>query len=251
MKARGKTADADPGTVLDIPVPTRAPKDRPYILANFALTADSRISTRSRTPSVFSSPLDKRRLSAIRAVCDAVMAGHGTVKADNMSMGLSDPARRAERVKRGQSELPVRVIFSNSGRIDPALKVFQSQIAPTVIFSTTRMPKKNRQALEKLAEVYCFDDRQVDLPTAMQILRREHAVKSIVCEGGAFLFRSLLEQQLLDELYLTLCPLIFGGTDAPTLTGPAGDFLSQSRTAKLLSMEVNGQECFLRYQFRK
>jgi len=252
MNARGKKAAADStGHVLDIPIPTRVPRDRPCVLANFALTSDARISTRARTPSVFSSPLDKRRLTAIRAVCDAVMAGHGTVQADHMSMGVSDAALRRQRVERGQREFPVRVILSNRGRIDPGLKVFQAQTAPIVIFSTTRMPKKNRQALEKVAEVYCFDDEQVDLPVALQILRREYQVKSLVCEGGASLLRSLLEHRLLDELYLTLCPLIFGGTEAPTLTGPANSFLPQSLSARLLSMQVVDDECYLRYKLRK
>ena len=234
--------------VLAIPLPRRAPKSRPCVFANFALTADARISTRNRTPSVFSSPLDKRRLSAIRAVSDAILAGRGTVQADNMSMGLPDAALRRERLARGQREYPLRVILSHSGRIRADLKVFQRDISPVVIFSTEAMPEANRRALEKKAHLHLFDADEVDLPAALQILRRDYAVKSLVCEGGAGVFRALLAHHALDELYLTLCPLVFGGKDAPTLTGTAGEFLPRSVTARLVSMQAVGGECFLRYR---
>jgi riboflavin-specific deaminase-like protein len=234
--------------VLAIPFPRRAPKNRPHILANFALSWDARISTRKKTPSVFSSPLDKRRLLAIRAVGDAVLAGHGTVSADNMSMGLPDAALRAARRTRSQDEFPLRVILSNSGRIRADLKVFQHDFSPIVIFSTTAMPKASRRAVEKKAQLHLFDAETVDLPAALQLLRRDYAIKSLVCEGGAGVFRSLLAHHALDELYLTLCPLIFGGQAAPTLTGPAGAFLPHSIRARLITMQTVAGECFLRYR---
>jgi hypothetical protein len=55
-------------------------------------------------------------------------------------------------------------------------------------------------------------------------LRADYGVRRVVCEGGPRLFRALLEEQLVDELHLTLAPRIFGGAGAPTLTGLAGDF---------------------------
>jgi len=249
MSAAKRQARSVEEEVLTIPLPGRAPKLRPYVLANFALTADARISTRKRTPSLFSSKLDKRRLTAIRAVADAILVGHGTVKADNMSMGLPNEKLRAERLARGQREYPLRVIVSNSGRIRADLKVFQNDFAPIVIFSTEQMPVTHRRALEGKAHLHLCDAPVVNLPAALQILRREYAVRSVICEGGASLLRSLVSENVLDELYLTLCPLIFGGNGALTLTGPANDFLPQSVHARLLAMQTAGGECFLRYKF--
>ena len=113
---------------------------RPFVTANFALTWDGRISTRRSTPADFSSKSDKRRLVEIRARCDAVLVSAKTVAADNMSMGLPDAALRAARSARGQREYPLRVLLTNSGRIDPALRLFTKTFSPIVIFSTTRMP---------------------------------------------------------------------------------------------------------------
>ena len=82
----------------------------------------------------------------------------------------------------------------------------------------------------------------------MQVLHEEFAVRRVDCEGGGRVFRALLEAKLVDELHLTLCPLVFGGDAAPTLTGPPGDFLPRSVSCVLESMKVLEAECFLRYR---
>jgi riboflavin-specific deaminase-like protein len=220
---------------------------RPFVTANFAITADGRISTRKGTPANFTSPRDKRRLIEIRAECDAVLAGVRTIATDNMTMGLPAEDLRTAREARGLSAEPIRVLLSNSGRIDPGLRVFTRGTAPIVIFSTTRMPRQTRAALEKKAALY-LDEKAVDLDHMLRRLRREHGVKRLVCEGGARVFRALLAEDLIDELHVTLAPRIFGGVKAPTLTGLAGEYLSRSTHLRLREMEVIEDECFLRYR---
>ena len=219
---------------------------RPFVTANFALTWDGRISTRCGTPADFSSKNDKRRLVEIRARCDAVLVSAKTVAADNMSMGLPDPALRAARSARGQSAYPLRVLLTNSGRIDPALRLFTKTFSPVVIFSTTRMPARTRAALAPLADVWLHESASVNLPAMLATLRADYGVRRLVCEGGAQIFRALLAAGLVDELHVTLCPRIFGGDKAPTLTGVAGEFLAQSAALAVKEMEVVEGECFLR-----
>src|SRR5687768_18283990 len=97
---------------------------RPFVTANFAVTADGKISTRKRSPSDFSTPGDKRRLLEIRATCDAVLVGARTLGSDTMSMGLPAPDLREARVAKGKPTHPWRVIVTNSGKISPDLRVF-------------------------------------------------------------------------------------------------------------------------------
>jgi riboflavin-specific deaminase-like protein len=224
---------------------------RPFVTANFALTWDARISTRKGTPADFSSPRDKRRLVEIRAPCDAVLVTAKTVAADNMSMGLPDPALRAARVSRGQAPYPLRVLVTNSGRINPKLRLFEKEFSPIVIFSTTRMPAKTRAALAGKADIWLHESESVNLAAMLATLRSEYRVKRLVCEGGAQIFRALLEAGFVDELHVTFCPRIFGGVAAPTLTGVAGAFLPRSIPLRLVKMEVIDGECFLRYRVGK
>ncbi|MES2571254.1 MAG: dihydrofolate reductase family protein [Verrucomicrobiota bacterium] len=221
---------------------------RPVVSVNFALTWDARVSTRKRTPADFSSKKDKHRLLEIRATGDAVLAGAGTVKADNMAMGLPDETLRAGRLACGQSEYPLRVIITNSGRLAPDLKVFQGGSAPILIFSTTRMPKPLRKVLAEKALLFLEEAENVDLAAMMRRLRHEHGVRRLVCEGGPTLFKSLLAADLVDELHLTFCPRIFGGEQAASLTGVAAGFLPKSTQLTLRKMEVIDDECFLQYR---
>ena len=201
------------------------------------------------TPSDFSSRRDKRRLVEIRCSTDAVLAGAATIAADNMVMGVP-PDLREQRVAEGLSANPLRILLTNSGRIDPELKVFQKNISPIHIFSTTRMPLKVRAALAEHATLHLGEGASVNLAGMMAVLRKDLGVRRLVCEGGPQVFRALVAGELMDELHLTLCPRVFGGVKTPTLTGVPGNFLPKSIELVLRSMEVMDGECFLRYRIR-
>lgn len=223
----------------------------PKVAVNFALTSDGKISTRNFTPSDFSSPQDKHRLLEIRSKGDALLVGASTIAADNMTMGLPDADLRAERLKRKQSEYPLRVILTNSGNLSPQLRLFSQEFSPIIIFSTRRMSNERLWELEQHATVHLSDAESVDLREVLVTLRSVYRVKTVVCEGGPRLFRGLLSAGLVNEINLTLCPLIFGGAKAPTLTGVPGEFLSRSTLCRLSKMEIIGSECFLRYHVLK
>jgi 5-amino-6-(5-phosphoribosylamino)uracil reductase len=212
------------------------------------MTVDGKITTPGFTGVDFTSREDKQFLFRQRALADAVIVGHSTLKRDNVKLGVSEDLR-ATRLKRGQTPAPLRVIVSGEGKIDPALKIFQSEISPILIFSTKRMPRGARSALlEKKAKLHFSETNDVDLHEMLNILRRDYKVRRVACEGGPILFRSMLEAGLIDELNLTIAPYLFGGAQAPTLTGLNKEFLPKSVQASLKSMRVVGDECFLSYR---
>jgi 2,5-diamino-6-(ribosylamino)-4(3H)-pyrimidinone 5'-phosphate reductase len=214
------------------------------------MTVDGKITTRAFTGVDFTSREDKQFLFRQRSLGDAVVIGHSTLKHDNVRLGISEDLRQ-ERIKRGQSPTPLRVIVSGEGKIDSQLKIFQSEISPILIFSTKRMPKKVRAELrEKKVRLHLGDKDGVDLGEMLKILRREYKVKRVACEGGPILFRSMLERGLVDELNLTIAPYLFGGADAPTLTGLSKEFLPASVHCVLKDMRVTGNECFLTYRIK-
>ena len=228
---------------------TKSKRQRPFVVATFVMTADGKVTTRTLAPVDFTSRGDKLHLFRQRALADAVLIGHTSLKRDNVRLGLPAELQEA-RTKRGQSRCPLRVIISNKGRIDHQLKIFQSDITPIIIFSTKRMPPKYRKALESKATLHLSDAEHVDLPIMLATLRNKYNVRRLACEGGPTLFRALLERSLIDQLNLTLAPYMFGGAKAPTLTGLSKEFLPHSVRCLLIDMRKIGDECFLTYRIK-
>ena len=102
--------------------------------------------------------------------------------------------------------------------------------------------------MEAKAAVHLHEGAQVDLATMLETLAGDYGVKRLICEGGPTLLRSLLDEGLVDEINLTYCPRIFGGVDAPTLSGSPGAFLPVTQECRLEEFEVIGEECFVRYR---
>jgi len=225
-------------------------RQRPFVVATFAMTADGKVTTRTLAPVDFTSREDKMHLFRQRASADAVLLGHTSLQRDNVRLGL--PAELQEvRIKRGRTRAPLRVIISNKGRINERLKIFQSDISPILIFSTKQMPRKTQRSLEQKATLHLSDTKSVDLGAMLETLRVQYNVRRLACEGGPTLFRSLVQRSFVDQLNLTIAPYMFGGAKAPTLTGVSQEFLPASVHWSLIDMRTVGDECFLTYRIKR
>jgi 2,5-diamino-6-(ribosylamino)-4(3H)-pyrimidinone 5'-phosphate reductase len=220
---------------------------RPRIIVNFAVTIDGKVSPITVTPSRFTSSYDKRRLLEIRSLGDALLVGRNTVQIDNMSMGLPDEDLRLGRVRRGQREYPLRVVISNSGNVPTDLNIFNHGFSPIVIYSTTHMPTSIQAALECRASLHLTNRDRLDLHDVLNDLCETYGVRTLVCEGGPLLAKGLAEIDVIDELFVTLAPILFGGAGAPGILGTPGKFLPSSRIYKLESMKIEAAECYLHY----
>ncbi|PYI46609.1 MAG: hypothetical protein DMF10_08890 [Verrucomicrobia bacterium] len=208
------------------------------------MTVDGKVTTKNLAPVDFTSREDKLHLFRQRALADAVLLGHTSLKRDNVRLGLPVDLQQA-RTKRKQTPAPLRVIVSNKGRIDSRLKVFQSTISPILIFSTTRMPKKTQAALKGKATLHLTKSDEIDVVAMLETLRTKYNVRRLACEGGPTLFRALLERGLIDQLNLTIAPYLFGGAKAPTLTGVSKEFLPASVHCSLIDMRTIGEQVHL------
>ena len=227
----------------------RQSRKRPFVVATFAMTADGKVTTKNLAPVDFTSREDKLHLFRQRALADAVLIGHTSLKRDNVRLGLPVDLQQA-RTRRKQTPAPLRVIVSNKGRIDSQLNIFQSTTSPILIFSTTRMPKKTQAALKHKATLHLTKSDKIDLAAMLGTLRSKYNVRRLACEGGPTLFRGLLERGLIDQLNLTIAPYMFGGAKAPTLTGLSKEFLPASVHCSLIGMRTIGDECFLTYRIK-
>src|SRR5436189_5177189 len=116
------------------------------------MTVDGKVTTRNFTPVDFTSREDKLHLFRQRALADAVVIGHTSLRRDNVRLGIPSELQKA-RIKRRQTQAPIRVIVSGKGNIDSQLKVFQSDISPIVIFSTRLMPRNFQIYISKTATI--------------------------------------------------------------------------------------------------
>jgi 2,5-diamino-6-(ribosylamino)-4(3H)-pyrimidinone 5'-phosphate reductase len=220
---------------------------RPRIIVNFAVTIDGKVSPVKVAPSRFTSSYDKRRLLEIRSLGDALLVGRNTVEIDNMSMGLPAEDLRLERIQRGQSEYPLRVVVSNSGHLSSDLNIFGHRFSPIVVYSTKRMPTSVQAALQDRTTLHLTNEDRLSLHDVLHDLYETHHVRTLVCEGGPLLAKGLAEFDAIDELFITLAPILFGGADAPGILGRPGAFLPSSRTYQLASMKTEAAECYLHY----
>src|SRR6266487_2801925 len=223
---------------------------RPLVVATFAMTVDGKVTTKNLSPVDFTSRADKLHLFRQRALADAVLIGYTSLKWDNVRLGIPSELQKA-RIERGQTPYPIRVIVSNEGKIDNRLNIFQTDISPILIFSTRLMPRKYQEALGKKATLHLSKAQHVNLAAMLHTLRDKYKIRTLACEGGPTLFRSLLERGLVDRLNLSIAPYMFGGAMAPTLTGLSNEFLPTSVHCALIDMRVVGEECFLTYRIKR
>src|SRR5437588_10062060 len=137
-------------------------RQRPFCFAACAMTADGKVTTRSFAPVDFTSREDKLHLFRQRALADAVLIGHTSLKRDNVRLGIPGELQQA-RIKRKKTPAPLRVIVSNKGRIDSRLKIFQSTTSAILIISTTRMPKRTQAAFKEKCILHLTTFDKIDL----------------------------------------------------------------------------------------
>jgi len=225
----------------------------PFVYVNFAITADGKIAPANRVFKPFSSKADQELLMELRTRADAVMAGARTVDRYPVNLGPGGKARREKRTRLGFSEYNLRVVVSGAGTLDANAEVFKHRFSPIVILVSERISDRSLRKLQSLAdEVKVCGRDEVDFVKALRWLREKWKVKRLLCEGGGAVNDALFRAGVVDELYLTISPVIFGGRDAPTLADGKGiEHLADATRLKLKSYRRIGDELFLVFNAKK
>lgn len=187
----------------------------PMVRANFIASADGAVTVDGLSAGL-QGPGDKEIFDHLREQCDALVVASGTVKAEKYD-GLRLPADAvARRVAAGLPEHPVMVVVSGSLDLDLDQLVFaDAPVRPIVV--THAGADASRVA--EVADVIAVGDGAVDLRAALAALR-DRGLGQLLCEGGPHLFGTLIAEDLVDELCLTLSPLLAGGGPGRIAAGP-------------------------------
>ena len=219
---------------------------RPFVAINIAMTADGKIAPDTRRFHPFGSKRDQELMMELRSRVDAVMAGARTVGTGNVSLGPGGKKYQQKRLENGLSEFNLRVVVSRTGSISPRAYIFSKKFSPIILLTSEAASKERLSGLKKVTDdVFVSPGNEVDLAAALKWMRARWGVKKLLCEGGGELNAAMFEQGLVDELYLTICPVLFGGRTAPTLADGAGiERLGDARKFTLKSSKRVGDEMF-------
>jgi riboflavin biosynthesis pyrimidine reductase len=181
-------------------------------------------------------PGDRAVFLQMREAADVILVGAGTVRIENYSGAQLSVAARQARQRRGQAEVPPIAVLTRSGDLDPNALLFTRTEVPPLILTCTRSFGDTRRRLGSAAEVIDAsgpDPDSVDNATALRVLAGRKLFR-VLAEGGPSLLGQLIEDDLLDELCLTIAPILVGGSARRIATGP-GQVHAKMRRTHLLT----------------
>ncbi|MEG4029472.1 MULTISPECIES: dihydrofolate reductase family protein [unclassified Microcoleus] len=237
----------------------------PHATVILAISADGKIADAVRSPARFGSANDKAHLEQQVAASDAVLFGNGTLQAYGTTMRVISPELVKQRELQGKPPQPVQIVCSRSSQFDPNLRFFQQPVPRWLLTrqesTETALPSPLPSSLFPLPSSFfllpsMFDriiyaktvGGEIDWIDAFQKLETI-GIKRLAILGGGKLVASVLAAGLVDELWLTVCPLILGGADAPTPVEGEGFLADLAPKLELLAVKQVGQEVFLHYRF--
>ncbi len=226
------------------------PTERPYVLLNMIATADGRATFKGR-----SGPLgnqgDHELFHGLRTLVDAVMFGASTLRVERYNRIVEDPRDRTRRHARGLGEEPLACVVSATLALDPDIPLLADPGARVAVLTPSDGAIADVAA--RITYVRAERDGELDLAACLRTLRERFAVRTLLCEGGPHLAGALVAAGLIDELFLTVAPILTagdveseaaGGAALSILSGPLLDPPAQLEIRSVLECE---SYLFLRY----
>ncbi|PXY28209.1 pyrimidine reductase family protein [Prauserella muralis] len=240
-------ASAGPLTVADLERIYAYPEEltRPWVQANFVSSADGAVTVADRSEGL-SHPADKRIFALGRDLADVILVGAGTVKAEKYRGAKPGEVRIERRRRHGLAEVPTIAVVSGRCTISADDPIVTDTVVPPVIVTTSSADPARRAALADAgADVLVAGEHGVDLPLALRLLG-ERGLLRVNCEGGPHLFASLVADDLVDQLCLTLAPLLAGAGADRIVAGRAAPVPRTMRLASLLH-----EDGFTMFRYRR
>lgn len=192
-----------------------AAPDRPFVLLKWAASLDGKTAAAGGESRWISGPESRAETHVLRALGDAVMAGRGTLLAD-------DPALDARPPDGPPPRLPLRVLLDAPADLPAAARVLAAPGPRAWIVAADGAPPAAAPSADARIGVPRGPDGRLDLAAALRALRRDFGVRRLLVEGGARLHGTLLDQRLADGVVRYEAPLLLGGMRAAcTGTGSA------------------------------
>lgn len=228
----------------------KGPKNRPFFYTNFVSTLDGKVAVRNKGYWPIGSKKDFEVLLELRAHADVLVHGKNTALSFRHMERLAEPRFKTLRRKIGKESSLLYMVVSDhpDDQLARHLKSISGAKAVLVTSEAAHLSKKLRETVD----VMRFGERHVDIDLFAEYLWAA-GKKHVLVEGGPSLVGSFFARDLIDEVFLTIAPKVFGSKPGDTATMMEGSLLSpaQSRRFELLSAKKLGDEMFLRYRTKR
>jgi riboflavin biosynthesis pyrimidine reductase len=202
-----------------------------HVRANFVASLDGAVTIDGKSAGL-SSEGDRKLFHLLRTMADVVLVGAGTARGENY--GGAKPV---------DGHAPPIAVVSRSLDLDVTSRLFTETTVPPVVITCAASPDRARERLSTVADVVVAGDSDVDLGVALGTLA-DRGLRRVLCEGGPHLLGSVAAAGLLDELCLTLAPIVAGGTAGRIVAGYLPEVVEPMHLRHVL--EEDGH-LFLRY----
>jgi len=214
--------------------------NKPYIILSAAMSIDGKIASKTGDPEL-SDEEDWKEVHKLRAQVDAIMVGKGTILKDNPKLHIKFHEHSYYRI----------VLDSNlTIPLDSNVISFQPETYPTIICATENVSFDQIKKYEEneIKVIQAGKSDKVDLRKLMPLLKNLD-INTILLEGGGNLNWGFIENDLVDEIRLTVAPWIVGGKEATSLVEGIGfDKMKDAPKFKLLEVRNRNNYVVLRYK---
>lgn len=212
------------------------------------MTADGKISPVDSKAPRNSYPVDYEHLEYQVSLADLILMGAGTLRNEGIAFTIENPELLAARQFRGQSPQPIACVVTSSLNLPPDMDFFRQDIERWIFTTRTAIERSSdATTLDKQAELIPLGDTDLDWDKAYNLIAHR-GIRRIFALGGGSLTASLVEAGRVDDWWLTILPVIYGGESAPTPVEGKGFLPSVAPKLELIETRRVGNELFLHYR---
>ncbi|MCP4959951.1 MAG: pyrimidine reductase family protein [Actinomycetia bacterium] len=215
---------------------------RPWLIVNMISSADGAM-TIDGVSGGLASPGDKDVFGTLRTLPDVILVGAGTAIAEDYNPPSSSVSVRARRLGQGAWPVARVAVVSNSLSLDPTARLFGSRDSRPIVITSQSSDGDRRDRLAEVADIVVAGEDRVDLGAALESLAGIGA-SVVLCEGGPSLNAQLVAADLVDEMCISLSPMIVGGDARRIVHGAALEVPAQMELRHVLTED---HYLFLRY----
>ena len=219
--------------------------DLPYTLLSCALSIDGYLGSATSRRLELSNDADFDRVDAVRASCDAILVGAGTVRSDNPRLLVRSQTRRDARMARGLPSSPIKVTVTERVELDGRAEFFTTGETEKLVYCASQRVREARSRLEPLATVVDGGN-----PVEMRRISEDlgaRGVQRLMVEGGGKVHTQFLTGNLADELQLVVAPFFVGDSRATRFVSDGHFPFNPDRRARLADVRQIGDVVLLRY----